>query len=53
MKGITAAQRCVGACKTENVLLKLQATFKWSLWFGSSLSPSNYVMNQDKVAVYH
>ncbi len=28
MKGITAAQRCVGACKTENVVLNLQATFK-------------------------
>lgn len=53
MKGITAAQRCVGACKTENVVLNLQAAFKWSFWFGSSLSPSNYVMNQDKGAVYH
>jgi hypothetical protein len=28
MKGITAAQRCVGACKTENVVLNLQAAFK-------------------------
>jgi hypothetical protein len=28
IKGITAAQRCVGACKTENVVLDLQATFK-------------------------